>query len=317
MLVSGATGFIGSRVALRVHGAGHALHAMVREGSDRTRLACCRPVWHQVELEQDDGLDEACRGVDAVVHAAGLIAAQDRKQLWAVNVAATERLARAAARAGVRRFVFVSSLAARGPDGRGTRDDAPEPGYGASKLEAERRLAAVPGEMQRTTLRLAGTYGPCDRAGYPLFALAARGLLALPPAHLRVQPIFVDDVARRIVSLLEGREPLRSGPLPLAEPRSYGWPEAAPLFTAALGRRARVVHLPAAVFRAAGAAAEAWGWLARRPPPFDLRKARDLAVHAYTCPGDALAEGLGDLEATPLAEGLRRTAAWYREHGWL
>lgn len=316
ILLTGGTGFVGARLARRLHADGHALHALVRAGSPRQRLADLTPRWVTSDLLDTEALQRDCAEVDAVVHAAGLTSARRDADYLRVNAGGTESVARAAAAAGVARFVLVGSLAARGPDARSTAGDAPDGAYGASKLEAERRLATVAGAMRCTVLRPAGVYGPGDTDLLPLFVAARRGLLPLPPARQRIQPLYVDDLAARVGEVVTAATP-PAGPLALAEPRAYGWAEAAALLGEAVARRPWTLHLPAAAFRVAAATAEAWAGLRGEVPALDRRRARDLAEHTYTLdPAEARA-AWGGVAPSALREGLAATAAWYLREGWL
>ncbi|MEX2501225.1 MAG: hypothetical protein WD336_02515, partial [Trueperaceae bacterium] len=93
--------------------------------------------------------------------------------------------------------------------------------------------------------------------------------------------------------------------------------EAAEAFAAAVERpHLRVLPLPAALFRFAAYGSESVAWIARRAPRLDLRRARDLAERSYTCDVTPTTRAFDWTAATPLADGARRTFAWYRSVGW-
>lgn len=316
VLLTGATGFVGGHVAEALAAAGHALRCTVRSSSDTRRLTALEPrlVSLDFSLELSDRRDllaEALDGVEAVVHVAGLTRAAREVDFHRVNVEGTAALAEAAREAGVRRFVFLSSLAARGPDGHA----GPTSAYGCSKREAERRLASASEGMETVVLRPAGVYGPRDRDMVPLFRAAARGWLPAPSGGAPLQPVYVTDVAGATVRALVA--PTGGGPYPVAEPARYRWEDVAGYLSAAFGRRVRTVRLPGLVYEAAGRLGEVVAAARGRAPEFDRRRARDLARHGWTCDVTATKEGLGWRARVPLEEGIRRTAAWYRETGWL
>jgi nucleoside-diphosphate-sugar epimerase len=162
VLVTGATGFVGSHVAQTFVEAGYELRCGLRASSD-PRWIYDLPVERvPLDLTQPEGPSQAVKNVDVVVHAAGLVKARRMSDYHLVNTEGTRKLAAAAQEAGVRRFVLISSLAARGPDNTPTRDghDRPASAYGRSKLEAEEVLQHFGEQMEVITLRPAGVYGP-------------------------------------------------------------------------------------------------------------------------------------------------------------
>jgi UDP-glucose 4-epimerase len=184
ILVTGASGFIGSAVVAALARDGHHVRAAVRR--PRLSFAGGVDVVQHPDLAEPFDWRPLVDGIDQVVHLAGIAhigrgidaAAYDR-----VNRAATTQLAVAAAQAGVRHFVFVSSIRAQcGPsaDHAMTERDPPAPtdAYGASKLAAEEavRSAGVP----FTILRPAALYGPGVKGNFALLARAAASPLPLP-----------------------------------------------------------------------------------------------------------------------------------------
>jgi nucleoside-diphosphate-sugar epimerase len=315
VLLTGATGFVGSHIAGAFVEAGYEVLCGVRASSDM-RWISDLPI-ERVSLDLKggaEGLPRAVENADLVVHTAGITRARRVEDYHSVNAEGTRRLAVAAFEAGVRRFVLISSLAARGPDDP-TKDDHPESAYGRSKLEAEAYLRSLGGRMEAVVLRPAAVYGPRDTDLLPLFKMAIRGWLPVPSGANLLQPVYATDVARAALAAV--REPLGFGPFPVAENRLYTWKEVIAGLEKALGRTVRAVRLPAAAFTLAGRAAE---WAARpfsAVPVFDERRGRDLAVHTWTCDISATERALGWRAEVALSEGLERSARWYGQAGWL
>ena len=315
VLLTGATGFVGSHIAGAFVEAGYEVLCGVRASSDM-RWISDLPI-ERVSLDVKggaEGLPRAVENADLVVHAAGITRARRVEDYHSVNAEGTRRLAVAAFEAGVRRFVLISSLAARGPDDP-TKDDHPESAYGRSKLEAEAYLRSLGGRMEAVVLRPAAVYGPRDTDLLPLFKMARRGWLPVPSGANLLQPVYATDVA--MAALAAAREPVGSGPFPVAERARYTWKDVVAGLEEALERTIRAVRMPAASFTLAGRAAE----LAARPfsavPPFDERRTRDLAVHTWTCDTSGTEEALRWEAEVTLPEGLERTARWYGQAGWL
>jgi nucleoside-diphosphate-sugar epimerase len=315
VLVTGATGFVGSHIAQAFVEAGYEVRCGVRASSD-LRWISGLPVEHApLDLTaRPEDLPRAVENVDLVIHAAGITRARRAEDYYSINAEGTRRLAVAALGTGVRRFVLISSLAARGPDDP-TKDDHPESAYGRSKLEAEARLRSSGGRMEAVVLRPAAVYGPRDTDLLPLFKMANRGWLPFPSGTNLLQPVYAEDVAQAV--LAAAREPAGFGPFPVAENRRYPWEDVAAGLEKALGRTVRGVRVPATAFTFAGRVAE---WAARplsAVPIFDERRGRDLAVRTWTCDVSGTEKALGWRAEVPLFEGLERTARWYRQAGWL
>lgn len=310
-LVTGATGFVGSHAAAELVAAGHRVRCTVRPTSSLRWLEGLDVELVEADLGQAGRLRAALRGVGAVVHSAGLTRARDERDFETVNAGGTATLAREAVAAGVRRFVFVSSLAARGPDGA----DGPSSAYGRSKRDAERRLAELSGDLQIVVLRPAGVYGPRDTELFPLFRMAARGWLPLPAAPVLLQPIYVDDLARACRLSLEGD--VGFGPHPLAERARYDWQEVADALERAAGRTVRRIPVPPACLQAVSWLAEVVGRATGKTVTFDRRNARDLSRNQWTCDPTGSMEALGWEPRIALPEGADHTIRWYREIGWI
>lgn len=116
VLITGANGFVGSHVAERLAAHdGVDLRLMLRSTS---RLAYLEGVaYERVEgdLRDEASLTAAVQGADTIIHVAGLVSALTEARYHEVNARGTETLVRAAKAGGVKRFVYVSSLAALGP----------------------------------------------------------------------------------------------------------------------------------------------------------------------------------------------------------
>lgn len=205
ILVTGATGKVGSRLAKRLAARGDGVRALVRDAAKATDLAP-----HGIELAVGDLLDErslaaALRDVDAVVHCAAFFRGATPEQAHAVNDLGTQHLARAARAASVARFVFTSTGLVYGPkDGQAAREDdacAPIDGYPRSKLAAERFLLAVEG-LDVRVLRLPFVYGDGDAH----VAEAVPMMRAFPPAQ-RMSIAHHVDVARAVVCTLDKASP--------------------------------------------------------------------------------------------------------------
>lgn len=209
ILITGASGFLGSAVAERLRRES----VPVRETGQRGEADPVRD-YRPADLRQTARLPELLEGVTGIVHCAGLAHQfsspknKDAQRFCEINVQATERLARAAAQEGVNRFVFVSSVSVYGPagDSQPRSEDAPTRPigpYAESKREAELRLLRIASEtdLQVVILRLATLYGAGDPGNVArLMDAIARGrFLMIGPGTNRKSLLHKDDAARACV----------------------------------------------------------------------------------------------------------------------
>lgn len=205
VLLTGATGKVGSRLVRRLALRGHHMRALVRDPAraDALRL-------EHVELVRGDlldaaSLDGAVRGVDAVVHCAAFFRGATPEEAHAINDLGTQRLARAAQNASVKRFVFTSTGLVHGSTGgRLAHEDdvcAPTEAYPVSKLAAERRLLALEG-LDVRVLRLPFVYGDGD----PHIEEVATFMRVLSPTQ-RMSIAHHVDVAQAVARLLDAEAP--------------------------------------------------------------------------------------------------------------
>ncbi|MEO6361700.1 MAG: NAD-dependent epimerase/dehydratase family protein [Caldimonas sp.] len=204
-LVTGASGFVGSALVERLARDGASVRAAARRRQDADTHSA-GPIDHVVvpDLSATTDWSAALDGIDVVVHCAARAhmlrddAADPLASFRAVNVDGTARLARAAAAAGVRRFVFVSSIGVNGSQTFGrpfTAEDLPAPQtpYARSKLEAEQVLSAIASEtgMAVTVVRPPLVYGPHAPGNFSTLVRAVRRGLPLPLASVRNRRSFI------------------------------------------------------------------------------------------------------------------------------
>jgi dihydroflavonol-4-reductase len=322
VLITGATGFVGSHTVEAFVRRGCTLRAMVRASSRTAQLSSLGVENVVAPLDDEDAVRRAVAGVDVVVHLAALTRARSEAEFDATNRAATRLLARAvvAADPRPRRLVYLSSLAAVGPatpEAPVHRDTVPRPltAYGRSKLGGEVECGRVADRVQLAILRSPAVYGPRDRDVYHFFRLARLGIMPVPTGGERwLQMVHVADLAQAIVAA--ALVPGARGVYHIAEPQAYTWREMCRHVAAAVGRRARFVPLPARLISAAAAASELVGKVAG-PGIFDRDKAREMLAPGWLCETEAAREELGFEAGISLPRGFHETAAWYRAAGLL
>lgn len=325
VLVTGGSGFLGSHVAEQLTAAGHHVVALVRNSSNRKFLSTLKGLeLAEGSVEDRASVDWAMKDVDAVVHSAGLVKARSEAEFFACNTQGTVNLLEAALENApkLRRFVHVSTLEACGPslDGRPVPLDQERPltAYGRSKLSAEKEVIARAAKLPTVILRPAAIYGPRD----------VEILEAFRAARNRQYPVIGDgkmlgcytygpDCARACIQAIDGD--IASGsiyfvddgqPLPMARAMGELLHEA--LGTAPLVR----FGVPLPLLRVASFGVEAYGKL-RGKAVMLTREKVDMLRHHWVCESQKTRDDLKWTPEVTFVEGARRTAAWYRENGWL
>jgi nucleoside-diphosphate-sugar epimerase len=205
ILVTGATGKVGSRLAPRLAQRGDQVRALVRDPARAAALREARIELVQGDLLDVDSLAAAVRGVDAVVHCAAFFRGATPEQAHAVNDLGTQHLGSVARGASVKRFIFASTGLVYGSTGgrlAGEGDPcAPNAAYPVSKLAAERFLLALDG-LDVRVLRLPFVYGDGD----PHIEEAIPMMRGFSPAQ-RLSVGHHADVEQAVTRLLDAPSP--------------------------------------------------------------------------------------------------------------
>jgi nucleoside-diphosphate-sugar epimerase len=264
--LTGATGFIGRRFLADLPQRGYRVRVLLRRPADVPEGASSAVIG---DIASPQNMATALRDVDAIIHSAGLAHAMSGRpedDYRAINTQATIGLARAAARAGVRRFVFLSSIRAQaGPTAVAilTEDQpaVPTDAYGRSKLEAEEGLAAL--GIDWVALRPVLVYGHGVKGNMAALVELARSPLPLPLGGLKARRslLALDNLVAAVDTVLRAPGPIRR-PFIVADPEPLTVPEIIAALRAGLGRRPGLVPVPVGLLAAAAR-------LARREEAFE------------------------------------------------
>jgi UDP-glucose 4-epimerase len=255
LALTGATGFIGQYLLKELPKRGYRLRVLLRRPTMLPE-GCASAVIG--DLAKPHNMAEALAGVDAVIHSAGIASTmsglpEDDYRLF--NTEATVKFARAAERARVKRFVFLSSIRAQsGPTAEHvlTEEHEPRPtdAYGRSKLAAEQGLAET--TLDWVALRLALVYGPGVEGNMARLIKLARSPYPLPLAGLKAEHslLALDNLVEAVDKVLAAPEPLRR-PLIVADPKPLTLGAIVAAMRQGLGRRAALFYVPKPLLRSA------------------------------------------------------------------
>jgi nucleoside-diphosphate-sugar epimerase len=325
VLVTGGSGFLGSHIAEQLAKRGHAVRALVRKSSNTKFLSTLSGVELAYgAVEDKDAVAIAAQGVDAIIHSAGLVKAKTPADFTATNVDGTRNLLEVALdhRAKIKRFVFVSSLAAHGPSTDGApiphdREPNPVTNYGRSKLEAERLVTAAKDDLLVTTIRPPTIYGPRDTEMLAFFEAVSMGMLPIMgKGQQKLSIVFGPDCANATILATEKEH--ESGRAYFVEDGgAYTLSDMADLFQQGSGKRAFRLPVPTPILHVGAFANEVWAKIRNEARIFTRDKLNELLAPHWVCSSEPIRNELGWSPEYPWAEGSKKTAEWYRAQGWI
>ncbi len=338
ILVTGATGFIGqhlTRKLLDINGNG-SVRAVYRDDSDSgSKLYFFREEEidsRKADISERESISGIMDGIDTVYHLAA-ISRNDLRKTWedfyAVNVQGTINLLEEAKGAGVKRFVFVSTVEAAGfGDGVSPRKESdppnPENNYGKSKLMAERQTLSGTWPMECTALRLPMIYGPGTFLIVPkLFGMVRRGFYPMiGGGSAKMEFCYVDNAVDGII-LAGGKKEAAGELFYVSDERSYSIKEVVSTIAESSGKRVLFVNIPIFLAKFLGLCWEIAAKILPFPPivskysrkPFFSRETvfwttRDV----NTVSTEKIKSVLGYSPRVNIKDGTRKTAEWLNEN---
>jgi nucleoside-diphosphate-sugar epimerase len=324
ILVTGATGFVGSHLADSLLERGARVRCLARKSSNLRYVKDPGIELVYGGLDESTDWDQAFEEVDTVYHVAGTTFARRAEDYYRVNHKGTELLLSEAVkrRDRIRRFVYISSLAATGPSRDGVpvdEDTSPSPitPYGKSKLLAEEAVKVVADLVPVTVVRPPAVYGPRDYGIYEFFKAVKGGMFpVIGRRDKRVSLVHVRDLVTGII--LAGESDVAVGRTYFVSSEDdYSMLAVADLMAALMRKRLRTFKLPRPVAYGVALAAEGAAALTRKPPVINRDKVIDLSQTGWTCSIERARTELGYSPIVDLETGLRETIAWYKQEGWL
>lgn len=321
--LTGATGYTGSHLLAALVARGDEVAALARPSS--LLPATSGPVrWVEGDLTDAESLGRLVAGAEAVIHVAAVYRTAGHPDSYyrEINVGGTERLLEAAARQGTARFVHTSTVGVHGhvevPPADETAPICPGDIYQTTKAEAEGLAMTFHHRrgLPVAVVRPGAIYGPGERRLLKLFRAIARGRYAVvgsgrPFYH----PVYIEDLLQGFLLALEKPEAVGQAFI-VAGPGYVSQKELATVIARHTGGRVLPFRLPAAPLRWAGALCEAVCVPLGIEPPLHRRRV-DFWTKSRAFSIEKARRLLGYDPQVDVEEGVARTAAWYRQAGWL
>jgi len=325
ILLTGATGFIGSNLASEVLDKGHSLHIVSRrqncailEFEKRgAKISTC-------ELDDLPELKNCTKDIDIIIHLAGATRTLTEKEMFNVNCQYTKNLLDVSENKDIH-FIYVSSQAAAGPalspDIPVTESDTPNPltWYGKSKLAAEIEVKKWGSRNNNkfTILRPPSVFGPGEKDIFSCFKLMKSNLsLIMGFSRKMLSVVYVKDLVSSILHVAENIEPTGetyfvSSDLP------HSWEELFSAIASSMGKQRHLtIKLPEITAYPVACFSELVARIKKEPALINSQKIIEMKQNYWVC-SNALIKSTGWKPQYSLSEAMDETVDWYRKNNWL
>lgn len=332
ILITGASGFIGSAIVNKALDLGMEVWAAVRHSSSKQYLQDKRINFIELDLSSAQQMTQALSNLhfDYVVHAAGLTKALRQADFFSVNTEGTKHLVEALKNSNqeLQRFVYMSSLSVFGaikeqmPYQPIKETDTPRPNtaYGKSKWEAEKFLDGLEEagyDLPYVILRPTGVYGPREH-DYYMMAKSIKEHVDFAAGWTRqdITFVYVDDVVQAVFLALDHGKKGRK--YFLSDGNVYQSSTFSNLIHQELGCPWWIrIKAPIALLHVICNVCDAWGHLTGRLTALNNDKYNILRQRNWRCDIRPAVDELGFKPQWDLARGVRETIEWYKANGWL
>lgn len=329
ILITGASGFIGSFIVEEALKRGFETWAAIRKSSSKTFLQDERIHFIELDFSSQSQLEAQLKDhqFDYVVHAAGATKCLHTEDFFRINTEGTKYFVQAliATQKGLRRFVYISSLSIMGAireqqpyeEIRESDEAKPNTAYGKSKLEAEEFLASLPSSFPYIILRPTGVYGPRERDYFlQIQSIKSHMDFAVGFQRQDITFVYVTDVVQAIFLALEKGETGRK--YFLSDGEVYQSATFSDLVHEELGRPWWIrVTAPIWLLRIITSVGDWWGRKTGKMSALNNDKFNILRQRNWRCDIQPACQELGYEPKVKLAEGVQRSIQWYKKNNWL
>lgn len=326
VLITGASGFVGFHLIERALEKELEVFAAVRPSSKTSHLQFLPVKLIEADLSNPLKIKAQLEHYqfDYIIHNAGLTKARTQEEYNYVNAVLTRNLAEAATLAQIplKKFAFISSLAALGPV-----NDTAEPincntephpvtAYGRSKLLAESYLSEF-GQLPLVVFRPTAVYGPRERDIFIIIRAIAKGVEPyIGKKGQKLSFIYVKDLADAVIRSLYFQQKAHTS-YNLSDGRVYSRYALADIIKGYLGKRTFKFHIPAELVAAIASLLEVTYRFSRKTPALNKEKLNELNAANWSCSIREIEKDMGFIPQYDLEKGLAETVEWYRENQWI
>jgi len=324
VLVSGATGFVGSHLVDHILSRGVQVRCLVKKELglgwiDETK---CEVVYGG--LEDYEALISAVSGVDTVFHLAALTKASTVEGCYKVNVMGTVNILKAILQYNpkIKKFVFVSSQAASGPSQNNEPVNEMDPcrpvnPYGSSKLAAEEVVLAFGSQIPVTIIRPPVVYGPRDVDVFEYYRAIKKGIRPILGSRDRMGSfVYVEDLVEGLILAAKKKEAAGQKYF-LVNESVISWRVLDEEIAKAMGRKTITLHFTLPIISTVVFIMEIVSKIKGKSSVFNRYKIHELKDRFWICDGSKAIQELGFKPKTSLQEGVQKTLDWYIKEGWL
>ena len=327
VLVTGATGFIGSHLVDNLVDKGYQVSCIIRKSSNIKWLANKKNIkFVEASYKDPNSLEKALKDIDYIYHCAGSTSAHNLEGYMEGNCLPTTNLIEAAIKMtpNLKRFLYISSQTAAGPalsPNEPTNEDmpmSPITDYGRSKKIAEEKLNSYLGKIPFTIVRPPAVYGPRDTEIFSIFKIVNMGIIphiGFDKKLLSLVNIF--DLCDGIITAAESINTLGKTYF-ISSEEIYNWDDVYQTMKNKLGKKNVLsVRLPHFAVLFAGSVASLVGKFSARPPVFNYQKGIDFIQKYWICSTKSATKDFGYRQKVSLEKGFEDTIKWYKDMKWL
>ena len=332
--VTGATGFIGTRLTKKLIESGTKVTCLVRQQSNIQTLKNLGCEFVYCDLRNETLTLPGLERCDTLFHVAAMKNAANPKDMLAINPCATRNLFEAVLQSSATpRVVHVSSLAACGPSTKHrptveTDRAAPVSYYGRSKLESEQIATTYADRLPISIVRPPIVMGQGDSNGLKMFKLIEQFNYHLIPGlkDRQYSAIHVDDLVNALICVAKQGKPISSAGesdpsatgIYFASTEQLSYADLGRNIGLAMGRsRTRCLYIARPILWSIGAVNSLLAWATKRPYLLNLDKYQEVVAGDWTCSSEKLFTETDFDSSVPFVDRLKQTIQWYQENGWL
>lgn len=320
ILVTGASGFIGSHLVRELRKHNNDITCLVPPGENTSPLNDLEVKIIYGEITQKAPLEEAVTGTDYIFHLAARLGGNNNEAFYRVNFDGTQNLIDVCLEQKVKpeRFLFLSSTAAVGPSGKDKTHNEdtvcqPVSHYGKSKLMAEQYLGSLDGKFPHTIIRLPLVYGPGSRGGLYIFFKLLNKRISLSFGKGETNLFYVSDAVEGIIKAAES--PIAIGKTYiLGENKIYSFRQIRDTIVKTVKKRPVKLFIPFSLMYVVAFFFEMIARIAKKRPSLTRNEMKSYAKYRYwRFDTDKATRDFGFQSRVSLEQGLRTTFDWYKE----